>query len=199
MCSCSRFGTGALDSQSFENLEKGAFDLIFAWFVLKWDINADLWIHTWEHKHQKGIIQDFSIAILRTYPFCFSENSFISIITHGSSKPHPPQFLNNKYVCITTYKYHSILLSLHLSIYFVWCSPTTILFSLLIKRCAYTCIFIRKMCLYIHFYLKIGPTHTFLFPWFFIYNNTYRTADKNIRSFKALLWSFIGVYWNEAS
>ena len=35
VCSGSRFGTGALDLQSFGNLEKGALDLIFACFVLK--------------------------------------------------------------------------------------------------------------------------------------------------------------------
>ena len=155
-CSGRFFGTGALD-------------LIFACFVLKWDINADLWIHTWEHKQQKGIIQDFSIALLRAYTFCFSKNSFILILTHGSSKPHQPQFLNNKYVCITTQKYHSILLPLHLSLYFLWCSPTTTLFSLLIEKCAYTCIFIRKLVLHIHFYSKIGLTHTFLFPCIFIF------------------------------
>ena len=156
MCSGSRFGTWALDLQSFGNIEKGALDLIFACFVLKWDINADLWIHTWEHKQQKGIIQDLYIALLRTYPFCFSKNSFISIIIYGSSKPHPPHFLNDKYVYITTYKYHSILLPLHLSIYFVWCSCTTTLFLLSIEKCAYTYIFIQKMSLRIHFIRKLA-------------------------------------------
>ena len=169
VCSGSRFGTGALDLQRFGNPEKGALDLISACFVLKLDINAYLWIHTWDHKNQKGIIQDFSIDILRTYPFCFTKNSFISILTHGSSKPHQPQFLNNKYVCITTYKDNSILLPLHLSIYLLWWSPTTTLFSLLIEKCVYTWIFIRKMCLHIHFYSKIGLTHTFLFPCFLIF------------------------------
>ena len=35
LCSVSSFGTGALDLQCFENLEKGAIDLISASFVLK--------------------------------------------------------------------------------------------------------------------------------------------------------------------
>ena len=52
-------------------LKKGALDLISSCFVSKLDINADLLIHTWEHKQLKCIIQDFSIALLRAYPFCF--------------------------------------------------------------------------------------------------------------------------------
>ena len=50
------FWNGGSWLAEFRKSEKGALDLIFAWFVLKWDINADLWIHTWEHKQQKGII-----------------------------------------------------------------------------------------------------------------------------------------------
>ena len=83
-----------------KRLEKGALDLISAWFAPKWDINADLWIHTWEQKQQKGIIQDLSIALLRAYPFSFRKRLF-SILKLGFSKTNPPQFLNNKYVCIT--------------------------------------------------------------------------------------------------
>ena len=71
VCSVSRFGMGALDLQLYENLGKGALDLISACFASKRDINADLWIYTWEHKHIKGIIQDFSIALSCPYPFCF--------------------------------------------------------------------------------------------------------------------------------
>ena len=126
------------------------------------------------------------------------ENGFISILTHGFSKTHPPQFLNSKYVCITTYNYYSILLPLHLSIYYVWCSRTKNLVSLSIEKYAYTCIFIRKMCLHIHFYSKIGLTHTFLFPYFFKITPT-ELQTKIFWSFKFLLWSFIYVYWNEAS
>ena len=67
-----------------------------------------------------------------------------------------PQFLNNNHVCIAKYNYYSILLPLHLSIYFVWCSRTTTLFSLLIEKCAHTYIFIRKMCLQIYFEVLFG-------------------------------------------
>ena len=152
--------------------------MIFASFPLKCDINADLWIHIWDHKHKKEIIQDFYIALSRAYTFCFSKTDF-SILTHSFSKTHPPQFLNNNNVCIPKYNYHSILLPLHLSIYFVWCSCRTTLFLLLIKKCAhtcifirecaYTCIFIQKLALYIHLY----------FHAYYFLNNTFRPADTN--------------------
>ena len=56
--------------------EKGALDLMSACFASKWDINVDLWMHTSEHKQQKGIIQDFSITLLRANLFCFSKMDF---------------------------------------------------------------------------------------------------------------------------
>ena len=78
-------------------------------------------------------------------PLLLFENDIFPILTHGFSKTHPPQFINNYYVCIPKYNYYSIFLLLHLSIYFVWCSRTTTLFSLSIKKSAYTYMFIRKM------------------------------------------------------
>ena len=114
--------------------------------------------------------RDNPILLYRSFvriPLLLFENGFISILTHGFLKTHPPQFLNNKYVCITTYNYYSILVPLHLSIHSVWWNCTTTLFSLSIEKCAYTCIFIQKMCLHITFYSKIGLTHTLLCSWFF--------------------------------
>ena len=134
---------------------------------------------------EKGIIQDLYIDISRANPFCFSKNGFFSILTHGFSKTHLPQFLNNKYVCIPKYNYYSILLPLYMSIYFVWCSCTTTLFSLLIKKYAYTYIIIRKLALHIHFY----------FCAFFLYN-TYRPVEIIFYRFKVFLCSSIYVYLN---
>ena len=85
-------------------------------------------------------------------PIFIFENGFFSILTHDFSKTHSPQFLNNKYVCIPKYNYYSILLPLHMPIYFVWCSCTTNLYFLSIEKCAYTYIFIQKLALYVHFY-----------------------------------------------
>ena len=137
---------------------------------------------------EKLIIQDFYIVILRANPFLLFENCFFSILTHGFSKTHPPQFLNNKHVCIPKYNYYSILLPLHLPIYFLWFSLTLTLFFLSIKKCAYTDIFIQKLALHIQFYFHalyfdIPPTdlQTIMF---------YR--------FKNLLFRFIFVYINEA-
>ena len=66
-----------------------------------------------------------------------------------------PQFLNNNNVFIAKYNYYSILLPPHRSIYFVWCSCKTTLFSLSVEnvlthtflfgKCAYT--YILKFCL----------------------------------------------------
>ena len=131
-----------------------------------------MWIYECTHKNTNSkneIPQDLPIAVSCAYPFYFSK-TFFSILTHGFSKRHPPQFLNNNYVCIPKYNYYSILLSPHLPIYFVWCSCTTTLLLVLIKKCAYTDIFIQKMALHIHFYFH---------AWLFIYN-TYRSVNNNI-------------------
>ena len=131
------------------------------------------------------MIQDFLSLFRMHTPFAFQKR-FFSILTHDFSKTHPPKLLHNKHICIPKDNYQSILLPLHLSIYFVWCSCTKTLFSLSIEKCAYTYIFIWKLALYIHFYFHA------LF--FFITPTKLQTII--FYSYKVLLCSFIDKYWN---
>ena len=124
-------------------------------------MTAHMWTQTTKRYNPRLLYRSFA-----RIPLLLFEYDFFPILKHGFSKTHPPQFINNCYVRIPKYNDYSIFLPLHRSIYFVWCSRTTTLFSLSIKKSAYTYIFIRKMYLHIHFYTKICLTHTFLFSCF---------------------------------
>ena len=198
MCSHSRFGTAALDLQRFKNVSKKALLTLYLLVSPQNETSMCIYENTLEHKHQKGLIQDFSIALLRAYFFCFSKMGIYNSNT-WFSKTNPLQLLNNKYVCSPKYNYYSILLPIHLSIYFVWCSFTRNVFLPLIKKCAYTCIFIQKIAYTYNFIRKLALHMHFYFHALYIFNNTNRPVESFFWNFKVLLRSFIDVYWNEAS
>ena len=101
MCSGSRFVTGALDLQRFEDLKKGALDLISACFGQN-ETSMRIYEYTIENTNRKRDNPRLLYRYFGRIPLLHFENGFISIITHGFSKTHPPQFLNNNYVCIIT-------------------------------------------------------------------------------------------------
>ena len=76
-----------------------------------------MWIYecTYENTNIKKGKSKTYLSLFRAYtPFDFRKRLF-SILTHGFSKTHPPQFLNNKYVLylniiINQYYYHYICL-----------------------------------------------------------------------------------------
>ena len=108
------------------------------------------------------MIQDLSITLNSRIPLLILK-TFFSILTHGFSKTHQPQFLNNNYVCIPKYKNYSVLLPLKVHKYFVLCSRTMTLFSPLIKKCASTYIFIQKwtytyIFIFMLYFFNIKPT-----------------------------------------
>ena len=90
-------------------------------------MNAHMMKKTAKRYNSRLLYRSFTLV-----PLLIFENGLISILTHGFSKTRPPQFLNNKSFCLPKYSHHYILLPLHLPIYFIWCSFTTTLFSLLI-------------------------------------------------------------------
>ena len=55
----------------------------------------------------------------------------------------------------------------------------------------------QKMCIQIHFYSKIGLTHTFLFSLFIFYITPTDLQTIILYSFKVLLCIFIFIYRNE--
>ena len=156
-------------------------------------MTAPMWKKTTKRDNPRLLYRSFK----RT-PLLLFKNDFFSNSNTWVFKKHPPQFINNNYVCIPKYNYYSIFLPLHLSIYVVLCSRKMTLFSLSIKKSAYTYIFIWKMYLHIHFYSKIGLTRTFLLSWFILLITPADLKKIIFYSFKVLLWSFIDVYWNEA-
>ena len=77
VCSGSRFGTGALDLQRFENVSKKA---LLTWSLLVLPLNETS-IRIYEYTHEntnrkKGIIQDLSIDLSHAYPFWFLKTDF---------------------------------------------------------------------------------------------------------------------------